>query len=204
LSSYIQNEPACIESSRHGERNGVNEKNTGRTSRYGGEDVAKGGRTDWARLRAMTEEEIDAAALADEDNPPLTEEELSGGEIVCPADRRGKVPISIRMDERALERFKRKGPRYQTRLNDLMVADSENRILVLDQSVTDAYETVKNPAAVMNAILRSRVPSAGASPEWKTGPVVETRVTHGGRGGWVKDGEALRISVDHSQSVRHA
>jgi putative transcriptional regulator len=35
------------------------------------------GRTDWARVLAMTEEEIDANALADPDNPPLTEEELS-------------------------------------------------------------------------------------------------------------------------------
>jgi len=30
--------------------------------------------TDWAALRAMTEEEINAAALSDPDNPPLTPE----------------------------------------------------------------------------------------------------------------------------------
>ncbi len=34
-------------------------------------------RTDWQRLAAMTEEEIEANALADEDNPPLTAEELA-------------------------------------------------------------------------------------------------------------------------------
>jgi putative transcriptional regulator len=33
-------------------------------------------KTDWARLNAMTEEEIEAAAVADLDNPPLTETEL--------------------------------------------------------------------------------------------------------------------------------
>ena len=33
--------------------------------------------TDWARLDAMTEEDIHAAALADPDNPPLTEEQLA-------------------------------------------------------------------------------------------------------------------------------
>jgi putative transcriptional regulator len=33
--------------------------------------------TDWERLRNMTEEEIEANALSDPDNPPLTEEELS-------------------------------------------------------------------------------------------------------------------------------
>ncbi len=32
--------------------------------------------TDWAHLRAMTEEEIEAGALSDPDNPPLTDEEL--------------------------------------------------------------------------------------------------------------------------------
>jgi putative transcriptional regulator len=33
--------------------------------------------TDWARLDAMTEEEIEANALADPDNPPWTDEELA-------------------------------------------------------------------------------------------------------------------------------
>lgn len=32
--------------------------------------------TDWVRLRAMTESEIEAAAVEDLDNPPLTDEEL--------------------------------------------------------------------------------------------------------------------------------
>jgi hypothetical protein len=34
-------------------------------------------RTDWSRLEAMTEEEIEANALADPDNPPMTDEELA-------------------------------------------------------------------------------------------------------------------------------
>ena len=34
-------------------------------------------RTDWKRLYAMTEEEIEAGALSDPDNPPLTDEELA-------------------------------------------------------------------------------------------------------------------------------
>ncbi len=32
--------------------------------------------TDWTSLREMTEEEIEAGALSDPDNPPLTDEEL--------------------------------------------------------------------------------------------------------------------------------
>lgn len=33
-------------------------------------------RVDWAKLDAMTDEEIEAAARSDHDNPPLTNEEL--------------------------------------------------------------------------------------------------------------------------------
>ena len=35
-----------------------------------------GARSDWARVDALTEDEIEANALDDEDNPPLTQEEL--------------------------------------------------------------------------------------------------------------------------------
>jgi putative transcriptional regulator len=35
------------------------------------------GKTDWKRLRQMTDEEIEAAALSDPDAQPLTEEELA-------------------------------------------------------------------------------------------------------------------------------
>ena len=34
-------------------------------------------KTDWKRLRAMTDEEVEAAALSDPDNPPLTEADMS-------------------------------------------------------------------------------------------------------------------------------
>jgi hypothetical protein len=37
------------------------------------------GETDWERLANMTEEEIEANALSDPDNPPMTEEELAPG-----------------------------------------------------------------------------------------------------------------------------
>lgn len=33
--------------------------------------------TDWDRLAAMTEDEIEANAASDQDNPPLTDEEVS-------------------------------------------------------------------------------------------------------------------------------
>lgn len=39
-------------------------------------DAPVDGGTDWARVDAMTEEELHANALSDPDNPPLTEQEL--------------------------------------------------------------------------------------------------------------------------------
>ena len=39
--------------------------------RYTRETLPKDTRTDWARLKAMTEEEIEANALSDPDNPPI-------------------------------------------------------------------------------------------------------------------------------------
>lgn len=50
--------------------------NTSKIVRYKLEDLPPG-KTDWARVKAMTEEEINAAALSDPDNPPMTPEELA-------------------------------------------------------------------------------------------------------------------------------
>lgn len=40
-------------------------------------EAAPRGRTDWARLKAMTDAEVEAAALADPDAQPLTPEQLA-------------------------------------------------------------------------------------------------------------------------------
>ena len=89
---------------------------TGHTVRYGVDDVPNG-RTDWDRLRSMTEDEIERAALDDPDNPLLTQEQLESGAPVAPADRR-KVPIYIRLDAEILEHYRAGGPGYQTRINE--------------------------------------------------------------------------------------
>jgi len=77
-------------------------------------------RTDWDRVRKLTDEEIAAAVAADPDAPPL-----------IPADWHkrvrlvhyvAKVPVSIRLDEDVLKWFKRQGPRYQSRMNAVLRA----------------------------------------------------------------------------------
>src|SRR5687767_5253975 len=54
------------------------------------------GRTDWARLAAMTEEEIEANALSDPDNPPLTPAEL---ERMRPVPNPKRIRQRLRMTQ---------------------------------------------------------------------------------------------------------
>ena len=55
-------------------------------------------RTDWARLDAMTEEEIEANALSDPDNPPISDEELKRFRRV-PNPQRIRVDLNLTQEE---------------------------------------------------------------------------------------------------------
>ncbi len=78
------------------------------------------GRTEWDRLRAMGEEEVEANAAADADNPAWTEEELRAAELVLPSEE-PKVPVSIRLDAEVLDYFKQGGRGYQSRINAVLL-----------------------------------------------------------------------------------
>ncbi len=73
--------------------------------------------TDWARIDALTDEEIEAAARADPDWDGLLDLDWSKVEITRPAR---KQPISIRLDEDVLDFFKRDGAGYQKRINAVL------------------------------------------------------------------------------------
>jgi uncharacterized protein (DUF4415 family) len=77
-------------------------------------------KTDWARLRAMTEEEIDRNALDDPDNPPWTDEELAAAVLVSPS-MEPRVPVSIRLHPEVVRFFKKQGPGYQSRINAVLL-----------------------------------------------------------------------------------
>jgi uncharacterized protein (DUF4415 family) len=80
-------------------------------------------RTDWARVDAVTDEEIEAAVRADPDAPPLVDENwFATATLVIP---RPKEQISIRLDHDVLEHFRRY-PRYQTRINAILRAAMEH------------------------------------------------------------------------------
>ena len=73
--------------------------------------------TDWARVRAMTEEEIEANARADPEWEGLLDIDWSKAVLFKP---RPKEPISIRLDEDVLAFFKGLGAGYQTRINAVL------------------------------------------------------------------------------------
>jgi acyl dehydratase len=54
------------------------------------------GRTDWDRLRTMTDEEVEQAAAADPDCPPLSQDELAAAQLVWrqPAARSSPGDVS--------------------------------------------------------------------------------------------------------------
>jgi len=81
-------------------------------------------RTDWDRVRAMTEEEIEAAAEADPDALPLDGEFWRTARVVIPPS---KKHTGIRIDADVLDWFKRQGRGWQTRMNAVLRAYYEAR-----------------------------------------------------------------------------
>lgn len=79
----------------------------------------KGG-TDWDRVKALSDEDIDATIAADPDAAPVLDEEwFRTAELVMPQP---KAPISIRVDREVLDWFKDQGPGYQSRMNAVLAA----------------------------------------------------------------------------------
>ena len=76
------------------------------------ENLNKHSNTDWAKLQALTDEEIDTS-----DIPPLDDDFFATGELRLPKQ---KPRISIRVDADVLDWFKSQGPGYQTRMNAVL------------------------------------------------------------------------------------
>ncbi len=86
--------------------------------RVSAEDLKPGG-TDWARVDALTDEEIEAAIDADPDAAPrLDEDWFRNAELVIP----GKTATSMRVDSDVMDWFKAQGRGWQTRMNAVLRA----------------------------------------------------------------------------------
>ena len=90
------------------------------------EEAFRNGST-WVPTDNPSEEEIEARAASDPDNPPLTDEELATmrrvnlGSIL-------KKPIYIRLDPEIVLFFKWQGGRYQSRINAVLKEHVRNAI----------------------------------------------------------------------------
>ncbi len=80
------------------------------------EILASGGdRTDWARVEAMSQEEVER--LADDEDGPLSEGWESTILLGIPEP---KKDVHIRLDADVVRWFKARGPGYQTRMNEVL------------------------------------------------------------------------------------
>jgi uncharacterized protein (DUF4415 family) len=87
-----------------------------RIVRYTRDNLPKDTQTDWARVDAMTEAEIDAAARSDPDAQPTDAAFWEDAVLVFPS----KHLVCIRIDRDVLDWFRGQGRGYQTRMNAVL------------------------------------------------------------------------------------
>jgi uncharacterized protein (DUF4415 family) len=76
----------------------------------------RSGKTDWAAVDALTDNEIEEAVRNDQDAVPL-DVDWSEAVLVIPPKKKA---ISIRVDEDVLDYFKKEGAGYQRRMNAVL------------------------------------------------------------------------------------
>jgi uncharacterized protein (DUF4415 family) len=75
------------------------------------------GKTDWKRLDALTDEDIEASIADDPDWQKFKDLDWSKAVLVIPPKKKA---ISIRVDEDVLDYFKTEGAGYQRRINAVL------------------------------------------------------------------------------------
>jgi uncharacterized protein (DUF4415 family) len=75
------------------------------------------GRTDWKRVDALTADDIETMAAADEENPATRAEHWASARIGLPPR---KTRIHASLDADVVDWFKQQGRGYQTRMNAVL------------------------------------------------------------------------------------
>ncbi|WP_454651352.1 BrnA antitoxin family protein [Bradyrhizobium liaoningense] len=97
-------------------RPGARDATSGRSITIVSRDTPRKGKTDWARVDALTDEEIAEAVANDPDAVPI-DIDWSDAVLVVPPRKKA---ISIRLDEDVLDFFRRDGEGYQRRINAVL------------------------------------------------------------------------------------
>jgi uncharacterized protein (DUF4415 family) len=77
------------------------------------------GKTDWARVDALTDADIERAIAEDPDAVPILDAEFWKNAVLVPPPVR-KSAVSLRLDADVLDFFRAAGRGYQTRINSVL------------------------------------------------------------------------------------
>jgi uncharacterized protein (DUF4415 family) len=91
------------------------------------------GQTDWTRLDAMTEEEIEHNAAEDLDNPPWTDEDWANAQWVDPQKH-----AAVWLDRDIVDWFREQGPHFQGRISEALRAFIDARKRCADETSDQA------------------------------------------------------------------
>src|SRR2546427_4956180 len=119
-SSSAPSVPTAAGSSRRVERGAMKEKDITLVSR----DDPRRGKTDWAKVAKLTDEEIEAAMAKDPAWADYDDAHWSGAVLVIPPKKKA---ISIRLDEDVLDFFRQDGVGYQRRINAVLRSYMQQR-----------------------------------------------------------------------------
>ena len=86
-------------------------------------DDPRRGKTNWAKVAKLTDEEIEAAVRKDPDAVPLDFDWSEAVLVITPK----KKAISIRVDEDVLDFFRQEGVGYQRRINAVLRSYMQQR-----------------------------------------------------------------------------
>ena len=81
------------------------------------------GKTDWKRVDALTDAEIERAVRSDPDAAPIVDREwFKTAKVVMPEAEPRKELLTLRVDRKVVDWFRAQGARYQTRMNGVLRA----------------------------------------------------------------------------------
>lgn len=81
------------------------------------------GKTDWKRVDALTDAEIERAVRSDPDAAPIVDKKwFKTAKVVMPEAEPRKELLTLRVDRKVVDWFRAQGARYQTRMNAVLRA----------------------------------------------------------------------------------
>ena len=81
------------------------------------------GKTDWKRVDALTDAEIERAVRRDPDAAPIVDKKwFKTAKVVMSEPEPRKESLTIRVDRKVVDWFRAQGARYQTRMNAVLRA----------------------------------------------------------------------------------